>query len=352
MRHVELFSGVGGFRQAMRLLSQDGGPQFYCVGYSEIDSAAAKTYQANFNTSDEIAIGDIATFVENTQRVEKLPKFDLLTGGFPCQSFSMMGEQRGFEDTRGTLFFSMARLIQIRRPKYILLENVKNLKTHDSGRTYQVIQQTLEDMGYSVRSDVFNTSDFGLAQIRNRIYIFATTRRLPRHFDFTAQTIHGFFENLEGGSLIRQARSSDALTKGAPEKYWLSEKIKKTILSNGTGGFVAKSEIDREIARPLCATMAKMHRACQDNYFSEGFINTNGRRRYVGGIAHSDNVRIRRLMPEEAFELQGFDSKFVQNARVKFGVSDCNLYKQAGNAVSVNVVYAILAYVSELFNWR
>ena len=352
MRHIELFSGIGGFRHAMRLLSNDGGPQFACVGYSEIDSAARKTYTANFDIDGEVAIGDIATFVEDALAVARLPRFDLLTGGFPCQSFSMMGAQRGFEDTRGTLFFSMARLIQIRRPRYLLLENVKNLKTHDGGRTYQVIEQTLEDMGYSVRSDVFNTSAFGLAQTRNRIYIFATTRRLPRNFEFTAKVIQEAFVRHGGVSLIRQGRSIDALSQNAPEKYWLSDKLKRTILANGSGGFVAKSEIDLEVTRPLCATMSKMHRACQDNYFSEGFINTHGRRRYVGGVAESENVRIRRLMPEEAFALQGFDGEFVRNAREQFGVADCSLYKQAGNAVSVNVVYAILAYLSEAFNWR
>lgn len=352
MRHVELFSGIGGFRLAMRLLSNDGGPQFACVGYSEIDPAARKTYTANFDTDGEVAIGDIATFVEDAPSVGRLPKFDLLTGGFPCQSFSMMGAQRGFEDTRGTLFFSMSRLIQIHRPKYLLLENVKNLKTHDGGRTYQVIAQTLEDMGYSVRSDVFNTSAFGLAQTRNRIYIFATTRRLPRNFEFTAKAIQKAFVRHGGASLIRQGRSIDALYRSAPEKYWLSDKLKRTILANGSGGFVAKSEIDLEVARPLCATMSKMHRACQDNYFSEEFINTHGRKRYVGGVAECENVRIRRLMPEEAFALQGFGGEFVRNAREQFGVADCSLYKQAGNAISVNVVYAILAYLSEAFNWR
>lgn len=336
----------------MRLLSNDGGPQFVCVGYSEIDSAASKTYKANFNTQGEVEIGDIAAFVEDARTVERLPRFDLVTGGFPCQSFSMMGEQRGFEDTRGTLFFSMIRLIQMRRPKYIILENVKNLKTHDCGRTYQVIKQALEDIGYSVRSDVFNTADFGLAQTRNRVYIFATTRRLPRNFDFTASAIQNSFARLVTTSLIRQGRSIDALLQHAPKKYWLSEKLKRTILANGSGGFVAKSEIDLETARPLCATMSKMHRACQDNYFSEGFINTHGRRRYVGGVAKCENVRIRRLMPEEAFALQGFNDEFVRNAREQFGVADCSLYKQAGNAVSVNVVYAILAYLSETFKWR
>lgn len=352
MRHVELFSGIGGFRQGMRLLTQDGGPQFSCVGYSEIDAAAEKTYLSNFDTSNETVIGDIAAFVEDEQAIARLPRFDLLTGGFPCQSFSMMGAQRGFEDTRGTLFFSMARLIQSRRPRYVLLENVKNLKTHDGGQTYRVIQRTLEDMGYSVQSDVFNTSNFGLAQTRNRIYIFATTRRVPRNFMFTADAVKEHFSRRNDCSLMQQEKSIDVLIRNVPEKYWLSNRLKRTILANGSGRFVAKSEIDLDIVRPLCATMSKMHRACQDNYFSEGFVNTRGQNRYVGGVQGSEMVRIRRLMPEEAFEFQGFTRDFVHNAREKFGVADCSLYKQAGNAVSVNVVYAILSYLSEAFNWR
>ena len=164
MRHIELFSGVGGFRQAMRLLSQDGGPQFDCVAYSEIDSAADKTYRANFDVSKEVVIGDISTFVSDDARMDSLKPFSLITGGFPCQAFSMMGAQRGFEDARGTLFFSMAKLIEHRLPAYLLLENVKNLKTHDGGNTYRVIVKTLEELGYTVQSDIFNTANYGLAQ--------------------------------------------------------------------------------------------------------------------------------------------------------------------------------------------
>ena len=352
MRHVELFSGIGGFRQSMRLLSNDGGPQFTCVAYSEIDPSAEKTYKANFDTTGEISIGDIASFVEDEEKLNSLPRFDLLTGGFPCQAFSMMGEQKGFEDVRGTLFFSMAKLIQHYRPRYLLLENVKNLKTHDGGRTYTVIVQTLRNMGYSVFSDIFNTANYGLSQTRNRIFIFATTRRLPRGFNFTELGVRAFFSDLGQTSLIRQNSTIDVLRRNVIDKYWLSSKLKRTILANGSGGFVSKSEIDLDTARPLCATMAKMHRACQDNYFSARFIESQGASRYTNGVEGSECERIRRLIPEEAFELQGFNSLFVENARNKYNVSDCNLYKQAGNAISINVVYAILAYLSSRFDWR
>lgn len=352
MRHVELFSGIGGFRQAMRLLTRDGGPEFDCVGYSEIDAAADSTYRANFDVANETVIGDIAAFVEDAERMDGLRQFNLLTGGFPCQSFSMMGAQRGFEDTRGTLFFSMARLIDRRRPTYLLLENVKNLKTHDGGNTYRVIEQTLRDMGYEVWSDIFNTSNYGLAQTRNRIYIFATNRRIPRKFQFTEMRVREHFNGLRNTSLQHQNSTTDVLRLEVPEKYYLSDRLKRTILANGSGGFVAKSEIDLVIARPLCATMAKMHRACQDNYFSSRYITSYGRRRYAGGVVGAEGVRIRRLLPEEAFALQGFDPAFVANSRAQFGTADCSLYKQAGNAVSVNVVYGILSYLADAFNWR
>ena len=352
MRHIELFSGVGGFRQAMRLLSQDGGPQFDCVAYSEIDSAADKTYRANFDVSKEVVRGDISTFVSDDARMDSLKPFSLITGGFPCQAFSMMGAQRGFEDARGTLFFSMAKLIEHRLPAYLLLENVKNLKTHDGGNTYRVIVKTLEELGYTVQSDIFNTANYGLAQTRNRIYIFATRKHIPRDFQFTEERVRTYFNGLECTSLLRHESTLDVLMQKVSEKYYLSEKLKRTVLSNGSGGFVARSEIDKVVARPLCATMAKMHRACQDNYFSERYIFSNGKDRYEGGVENSAQERIRRLTPEEAFELQGFDPAFVANSRMQYGMSDSSLYKQAGNAVSVNVVYAILSYLAHNFNWR
>ncbi len=352
MKHVELFSGIGGFRQAMRLLTQDGGPEFTCVGHSEIDASAQRTYRANFDVVGETDIGDIAAFAEDDSLMDALPPFQLLTGGFPCQSFSMMGAQRGFDDTRGTLFFSMAKLIARKLPPFLLLENVKNLRTHDGGNTCRIIVKTLENIGYTVHSDVFNTAEYGLAQTRNRIYIFATRRKPPMGFAFTEENVRDHFRILRNTSLLKQKSTLDVLAETVPEKYFLSDKLKRTILANGSGGFVAKSEIDLPIARPLCATMAKMHRACQDNYFSERFVFSRGRVRYAGGVENSADERIRRLLPEEAFELQGFGREFVRNARERFKVADCSLYKQAGNAVSVNVVYAILAYLSKSFNWR
>lgn len=352
MRHIELFSGIGGFRQAMKLLQKDEGVRFDCVAYSEIDKDAERTYKANFDTDGEIAIGDISSFVDEQDKINALPSFDLLTGGFPCQSFSMMGDQKGFNDARGTLFFRMLELIKKKMPPFLLLENVKNLRTHDHGNTFRVIINELEKLGYHVYADLFNSSDFDLAQTRNRIYIFAVyNKNIPPNFNFSYKNIYYHFHHLQAKSIWHQNNTIDVLEKNVSSKYYLSQKIKKTILSNGTGGYVANSEIDLKIARPLCATMAKMHRACQDNYFSQRFIDSNGTKAYSGGIDNSDTEAIRRLTPKEALAFQGFDETFWRNA-VNAGLADSQLYKQAGNAVSVNVVYAILSYLSTSFNWR
>ena len=131
MRHLELFAGIGGFRRAMDLLTQDHIMTFHCIGYSEIDSKAVR---------------DIVEFTNNADNIANLPDFDLVTGGFPCQTFSMMGKQAGFNEDRGQMFFRIIDILMARRPRYVLLENVKNLKNHDRGRTFARIREELENL--------------------------------------------------------------------------------------------------------------------------------------------------------------------------------------------------------------
>ena len=351
INHIELFAGLGGFRTAMQLVSASSATAFVCRAFSEIEPNAVRSYCANFDTDNEIAMGDIVTFTENVQTLETLPHVDLVTGGFPCQSFSMMGEQRGFEDPRGNLFFNILRVIRQTTPPFVLLENVKNLKTHDGGNTFRVIRESIEGLGYHFFADVFNSADFGLAQTRNRVYMFATTQDTPCDFDFTASTIKAFFDERLARNLFvcRHVSTHDVLDTTVPQKYYLSDKLKRTILSNGSGGFVSKSDIDLLTARPLCATMHKMHRACQDNYFSQGFVNGE----LEGPTSGQDAMRmsVRKLTPREAFRLQGFPEQYFKNLEA-LNLSDSALYKLAGNAVSVNVVYGILSYLSTAFNWR
>lgn len=299
MRIVSLFSGIGGLDKGF--VNQG----FDVVWANDFDKYAVETYRANYN--NEIVLGDI-----NSIDLNNIPDFEVLIGGFPCQPFSMMGDKKGFNDARGTLFFRIVEIIQHRilnghKPRAIVLENVRNLKTHDQGRTFAVIQSILEnDLGYKVFFKILNSADYGVPQTRNRTYIVCFAN-LDAEFSFPQK--HELSLTLQ-----------DLLQDDVDKKYFLSEKILPTILSNGTGGYVAKSEIDLKIARPLCASMAKMHRACQDNYVTQ-------------------KGKIRRLTPRECARLQGFCDDFI------IPVSDTQAYKQFGNAVTVNVSDAVACEV-------
>ena len=356
IRYLDLFSGVGAFRHAV--MRSCGRYKLNCrsVGFSEIDKNALKTYRANFEIhKDEIDFGDIANITgEEIKKVNLnfsdyrkynkrinsvLPDIDMLFAGFPCQPFSLMGKGNGFADTRGTLFFHIERILDAKRPSFFLLENVRGLMTHDSGKTLDIMTKILEKkLGYSTVTWMLNSSDYGVPQTRRRIYIL------------------GFRDGKVPENLMKPPEKTDLRTTSKPttwhmlerdvdKKYYLSDRIIKTILSNGTGNYYSRSEINPIIARPLCATMHKMHRASQDNYFSDRFI--------FGEYKKTENTikenkrrknRIRRITPKEAFRLHGFPDSFVKNAQ-KAGVSDTQLYRQAGNSVTVNVVEKIMNLV-------
>lgn len=348
MKHVELFAGIGGFRQALTLLGNDFNIDQKTVAFSEIDRSAVQTYKSVFDAAGEIEIGDIASFCEKENNILDLPDFELLTGGFPCQSFSMMGKQRGFEDMRGNVFFQILEILKRKKPKYVLLENVRNLLSHDKGKTFDFIIKSIKECGYPyVYHDVFNTEDFGLAQKRNRVFIFATTEKND-NLIFSHNEVKKVFDTISGKtSLMKQESTHSILKKNVDEKFYLSDIIKPTILSNGTKKYKSKSEINPMIAKPLTATMVKMHRACQDNYFSDGFINSENPEEYLKTEYTKEELcrqRIRKITPEEAFLLQGFDEDFFEKVQ-KSNNSNSQLYKQAGNAVSVNTVYAVMYYL-------
>lgn len=347
MNHVELFAGIGGFRRAMDLISHDLSIPIDTIAFSEIDKTAISTYKANYDTDGEFPMGDIVDFVKNKKWMKQLPKYEILSGGFPCQTFSMMGSQEGFEEERGQMFFRIMDMVNSRHPRYVLLENVKNLKNHDKGNTIAVIKSELESAGYIVKMDVFNSNDFGLPQKRNRVIIFARRKHLGR-FDFTSDLVKTSFAQIDRGksSLYFYNSTIDLLDRDVDKKYYLSEKIKPTILSDGSSGFKSKSEIDQIIARPLTATMHKMHRACQDNYYSDLFIQSKGKDKPAERMSKEElaKIAIRKLTPKEAFMIQGFGPDFATKAE-EAGVPDGAMYKQAGNAVSVNTIYAVLYYL-------
>lgn len=346
IKHLELFAGIGGFRRAFELLEGDSKIKMRCVGFSEIDQWAKKTYCANYNTNGSIDMDDIVSFVASKKRISSLPDFDILTGGFPCQAFSMMGKKQGFQDMRGNVFFQILEILEYKKPKFILLENVRNLISHNKGKTFDTVLESLKKVGYKfIYYDIFNTADFGLAQTRNRVYIFASRYQLPKNFKFSSKDIANTFSGvISKTSLMQQKTVLDVLDQDVDDKYYLSDALKATILSDGTKKFKSKSEINLLTARPLTATMVKMHRACQDNYYSKAFLQDP--QAYMSSKHEKESILaedIRKLTPKEALALQGFDAEFYKKASSI--VSNHQLYKQAGNAASVNTVYAILWYL-------
>lgn len=301
---VSLFSGAGGLDLGFHKAGFD------IIWANDFDKYAVQTYKRNFK--NKIILDDI-----NNIDFSIIPSADVVIGGFPCQPFSMMGSELGFEDTRGTVFFTVATIINKmidrgEKPKVVVLENVRRLLTHDGGNTFKVIKHVLEhQLEYKVFYKVLNSSDYGVPQTRNRIFIVC--------FDDKGVNFN-FPQKLE----LKQTMQ-DLLEKNVDEKYFLSDRLLKTILSNGTGNYKAKSEIDLKIARPLCSTMHKMHRACQDNYVT-------------------DNGKVRRLTPREAARLQGFPDDFV------IPVSDTQAYRQFGNAVTVNVAESVAKSILEVLD--
>lgn len=303
-RTVSLFSGIGGLD--LGFIKQG----FNIIWANDFDKYAVESYKANIDSN--IVYGDLNNYLED------IPEHDILLAGFPCQPFSLMGKQQGFTDERGTLFFTIERILKKHKPKVIVLENVKNLLTHDRGKTIKRMLEILEDkLNYKVYYDVLNTSDYGLPQTRRRVFIVGFL-------------IEEFGEELNTFTFPSPEKLNetvfDLLDENVDKKYFLSYKILPTILSNGSKNYYSKSEINLKIAKPLTATMHKMHRANQDNYY-EDIVNRN---KFEDTVEKRIST-IRRLTPNECRKLQGFPNNW------KYVVSDTQLYRQFGNAVSVNV---------------
>lgn len=300
---VSLFSGIGGFDLGFMYAG------FNIIWANDFDKYACQTYKAN--VSKNIVCGDIRIEKEN------IPAHDVLIGGFPCQPFSTLGKLEGFNDEeRGTLFFEIKEIIKKHKTKVVVLENVKNIMNHDGGKTFKKIIHELESLGYVCFHHVFNSADYGVPQRRNRCYIVA----------FLGE----YFNTPDFEFPVKQkltVTTQDLLDEDVEAKYFLSKKIVGTIMGKGTKNYIVKPTIDLPISKTLTATMAKMHRASQDNYVTD----QKNYEKYCG----EDKVNIRKLTPNECRKLQGFPSDWVQV------VSDCQAYKQFGNAVTVNVSYAL-----------
>lgn len=296
IRFIDLFCGIGGFRYGMEGACQSLGIDHQCVFSSDIDPACRISYAENFN---ELPYGDITKIDAHT-----IPDFEVLLGGFPCQAFSIIGNRKGFEDTRGTLFFDIARILSAKRPKMFVLENVKQLIGHNKGETLKTIVSILKDMGYAVEYLLLNALDFGLPQKRERIWIVGS--------------LHG----LENFSLptkkMIQKSLDDILEKEVPKSLYASSRIRanrqekiKTIPTETTIWHENKS--GSVSAHPYsCALRAGA---------SYNYLLVNGERR---------------LSSREMLRLQGFPESF------KIAVSESQLRKQAGNSLPVNVAEVVI----------
>lgn len=380
IRFFDMFSGIGGFRSGLEAV---GG--FECIGHCEIDKHANQAYNAIYDIKPQ------EVYFEDARKINPydLPHIDLICGGFPCQAFSIAGRRGGFEDSRGTLFFEIARIAAVKRPSYLLLENVPGLLSHDGGRTFATILGTLSDLGYDVTWEVLNSKDFGVPQSRKRVYIIGYFRErcageILSFRETNGASLMQIIPGREGNRIYSPRGVSITLTSNAggfggktglydvnaPVKIRTADGVKLVYPPINHGRRF--SFIDMNFP-PNLTDHARCITARQDSGISNRkgehsgvFIEDEPRailtpervtvrqrgRRYKepnepmfaltvcdrhGIIRHG---RVRRLMPIECWRLQGFnDVQF--NKAVATGLKDGHLYKMAGNAVSVPVVSAI-----------
>lgn len=311
-RVVSLFAGIGGLDLGFDFAG------FNVIWANDFDKYAVETYKAN--VSPNIVLGDII------EQKSQIPTHDFLIAGFPCQPFSTLGSLKGFDDKeRGTLFFQIKEIISKHKTKVVVLENVKNLINHDSGKTFKKMINELNGLGYMCYHEVLNTADFGIPQRRNRVFIVAFLKEY-----FKNEVFH--FPTAKPLAITTQ----DLLDKEVDNKYFISKRMINTILGHGTKGYIVKPTIDQPLSKTLTATMHKMHRASQDNYFTDDYNYSR----------HKDESKtnIRKLTPNESRKLQGFPDDWKQV------VSDTQAYKQFGNAVTVDVAYALAESISRHIN--
>lgn len=351
---VSLFSGIGGFEKGLEKSNLN----YKIVFASEIDSFAIKTYGYNFSLKN--MHGDIKQINE-----KDIPDHDLLCAGFPCQSFSVAGKRQGFNDIRGTLFFDIIRIIQEKKPKYILLENVKNLISHNNGNTIKTILRNISECNYTFDITVINSNEAGVPQSRERTYIvgvynhktekFETDKRnqkineIKRWANENKLMTMNFFNKVTFN--IRLTYIRDILDEEVDSKYYLDTwKVNNYLKGVDKKEFVSKkqSKIMKQFDLPkeVHNDLERQRRVYSINGISPTLLARSDSPKII--VMDKHKLRIRKLTPYEALRIQGFDKRFVNNVK-KNGMSDTQLYKQAGNAVSPPVITQIINSMMEEF---
>lgn len=380
MKFLDLFAGIGGFRLGMESAGHE------CIGFCEIDKFARASYKAIHNTEGEIELHDITRVTDD--EIRAIGEVDVICGGFPCQAFSIAGARRGFEDTRGTLFFEIARFASILKPKYLFLENVKGLLNHDKGNTFKTIVGALDELGYDVEWQVLNSKNFGVPQNRERVFIVGHLRGSSGRQVFPIIRENEKSDNQQPKiEIVGNTKNPDGIRKGTGSIVYNSNGVVGTLLARDY-------KEPKQIAIP---NKIKQFGIIQPNYNQSGVVyDTDGisptLRAYQGGnlepkirvkeatkqgyaeaevgdsinLSHPNSktrrgrvdkqiantlltgesqgvvepdFRIRKLTPRECWRLQGFpDWSFDKTQEVN---SNSQLYKQAGNSVTVNVIAAI-----------
>jgi len=300
IKYIDLFSGIGGFRIAAEQVFNKFDFEHECVFSSDIDIHCRESYFKNFGDYPE---GDITTIDEND-----IPDHDLLFAGFPCQPFSIIGKGKGFDDTRGTLFFDIARILKAKRPRAFVLENVKRLVSHEKGQTFSTILKTLNSLGYSVEYKILNALDYGLPQKRERIFIVGYEKDFV--FDWTKPQIERVSLEKILEKNVNKRYYASGYIKSKREKQHKPKHTPSIWHENKSGNISSYSY--------SCALRAGA---------SYNYLLVNGQRR---------------LTPREMLRLQGFPDSY------KIIGNDSQIRKQAGNAVPVNLVSAVLTSLTPI----
>ncbi len=349
LKLATVFSGIGAIEHALQRMGIKHNIVFAC----DNDKFVKQSYFANYDIDESRWFNDIKE-IDGTKFKGKV---DLLVGGSPCQSFSIIGRRKGLEDPRGLLIYEFARLIKEIQPKIYIYENVKGLLNHGKSKTWKKLNKTFEGLGYYYYYKPLNAKDYGIPQNRERLFVVGF--RDPRDFKFPdpvglgitmqdllednpdlkyylgekgvafvtdPKNLRKKYTQINGKTALCQQANQEFNWHGdfildqsrdIPDKYYLSDKVADYVTASGTKNFYSKPKTDLEVARPLLSSMHKMHRAGVDNYI------TGGR-------------KIRKLTPRECLRLMGFDDRF------RIAVSDTQMYRQAGNSIVVDVLISIL----------
>ena len=325
---ASLFSGIGGFEKGILQAM----PNANIVFSSEIDKYARQIYKKNYGVEPH---GDITKI-----KASNIPRHDILCGGFPCQAFSIAGKRRGFEDTRGTLFFEIMRIAKVKRPKLLFLENVRGLLSHDQGLTFQTILRSMDDLGYDAEWQVFNSKNHGVPQNRERVFLVGHLR---------GSGTRPIFPITNSNESISKKRDGDNISTGCISTRNQSGQAQwdgsTTLIANAIDANYYK-EIDNHGQRTAIVCHSTLPRNSTSGQGGTGHLQRDDELSYCcdanNNIAVEVNQQIRRLTPIECERLQGFPDNWTE------GISDTQRYKCLGNAVTVNVIEFIGLHINEM----